>query len=96
MGVYPAALPESLRTKLGLAHSTGILVLNVEKGGPADRAGVLLGDVLIALDSTPMEKVEDLQTFCASGVMGNAVKAKFIRGGALAESNIVLGERPRA
>jgi S1-C subfamily serine protease len=52
--------------------------------------------VLIALDATPLEKVEDLQAFCASGVMGKAVKAKFIRGGALAESNIVLGERPRA
>jgi S1-C subfamily serine protease len=96
VGVYPAALPESLRTKLALPHSTGILVLSVEKGGPADRSGVLLGDVLIALDSTPMEKVEDLQTFCASGVMGKAVKAKLIRGGALAESSIVLGERPRA
>jgi S1-C subfamily serine protease len=96
VGVYPAPLPESLRTKLALPNSTGILILSVEKGGPADRAGVLLGDVLIALDSTPMEKVEDLQTFCASGVMGKAVKAKFIRGGALAESSIVLGERPRA
>jgi S1-C subfamily serine protease len=78
-----------------MQNSSGMLILNVEKGGPADRAGVLLGDVLISLNSTSMEKVEDLQSFCASGVIGQAVKARFIRAGALFETSIVLGERPQ-
>jgi S1-C subfamily serine protease len=95
VGVYPAAIPESLKSKLSLQNATGILILNVEKGGPAERAGVLLGDVLISLDSTPMEKIEDLQTFCASGVIGKSVNARIIRGGALIEKSIVAGERPQ-
>src|SRR3984957_20508068 len=57
VGVYPVAIPESLKSTLSLKNATGILILNVEKGGPAERAGVLLGDVLIALDSTPMQKI---------------------------------------
>jgi S1-C subfamily serine protease len=95
VGVYPVAIPESLKSVLSLQNATGILILNVEKGGPAERAGVLLGDVLIALDSTPMEKIEDLQKFCASGVIGKSVNARIIRGGALIEKSIVAGERPQ-
>jgi S1-C subfamily serine protease len=95
VGVYPVAIPESLKSKLSLQNPTGILILNVEKGGPAERAGVLLGDVLISLDSTPMEKIEDLQTFCSSGVIGKSVNARIIRGGALIEKSIVAGERPQ-
>lgn len=95
IGVYSVAIPESLKSKLALQNATGILVLNVEKGGPADRAGVLLGDVLVALNSTPMEKLEDLQTFCASGVIGKSVNARFIRAGAIIETSVVAGEHPR-
>jgi len=95
IGVYSVPLPESLRSKLALQNSTGILILSVEKDGPAEAAGVLLGDVLISLNSTPIEKVEDLQSFSASGVIGKPVNARFIRAGALIEKSIVPGERPR-
>jgi S1-C subfamily serine protease len=95
IGVYPVAIPENLKSKLALQNSTGILILNVEKGGPAENAGVLLGDLLVSLNSTPMEKVEDLQSFCGSGVIGKPVNARFIRAGALIEKSIVAGERPR-
>lgn len=95
IGVYSVPVPESLKSKLALQNSSGILILNVEKGGPAERGGVLLGDLLISLNSKAMEKVEDLQTFCASGVIGKAVKARFIRAGAIFETSIVAGERPQ-
>ena len=95
VGVYPVAIPETLKSKLALQNSAGILILNVEKDGPAERAGVMLGDVLISLNTTAMEKVEDLQSFCASGVIGKAVNARFIRAGALIEKSIVAGERPQ-
>lgn len=95
IGVYPVAIPESLTSKLALKNSTGILILNVEKGGPADSAGVLLGDLLVALNTTPIGKVEDLQAFCCSGVIGKPVNARFIRAGTLIEKNIFVGERPQ-
>ena len=95
VGVYPAAIPESLKSKLSVSNDTGILILSVEKGGPADRAGVLLGDVLLSLGSAQMERVEDLQSFCASAPIGQAVNARFVRAGSLIELSIVLAERPR-
>jgi S1-C subfamily serine protease len=69
-------------------------VVNVEEDGPADRAGFLLGDLLLSLDSTPIEKISDLQNFCASGVIGKAVNARLIRAGALVEKSVAAGERP--
>lgn len=100
VGVYPVAIPESLKSKLALSNDTAILILNVEKGGPAERAGVLLGDVLLSLSSPsmeriPMEKIEDLQSFCGSAPIGKAVNARLIRAGSLVELSIVVGERPR-
>jgi len=98
VGVYPAAIPESLKSKLSVSNDTGILILSVEKGGPADRAGLLLGDVLLSLGSTQMERIEDLQSFCASapiGTIGKAVNARLLRAGSLIELSIVPAERPR-
>jgi len=95
IGVYPLAIPENLKSKLALQNATGILILSVEKGGPAENAGVFLGDLLVSLNSTPIEKVEDLQSFCASGVIGKSVNARFIRAGGLIEKSITAGERPQ-
>jgi S1-C subfamily serine protease len=95
IGVYPVAIPENLKSKFALQNATGILILNVEKGGPAENAGVLLGDLLVSLNATPIEKVEDLQSFCTSAVIGKSVNARFIRAGALIEKSIVAGERPQ-
>jgi len=95
VGVYPAAIPESLQSKLSVSNDSGILILSVEKGGAADRAGILLGDVLLSLGSAQMEQIGDLQSFCASAPIGKAVNARLIRAGSLVELSIVVGERPR-
>jgi S1-C subfamily serine protease len=95
VGVYPASVPENLKSKLSVSNDSGILILSVEKGGPAERAGVLLGDVLLSLGSAQMERVEDLQSFCASAPIGQAVNARLLRAGSLVELSIVPAERPR-
>jgi S1-C subfamily serine protease len=95
IGAYPVAVPENLKSKLNVQNASGILVLNVEKNGPADRAGILLGDLLLSLDSTTIEKIGDLQNFCASGVIGKAVNARLIRAGAITENSVTPAERPQ-
>ena len=94
IGVQPVALPDALRTSLSVAGKTGIMVVMVEPGGPADKAGVLLGDILVAVGDTQLEQVEDLQSFSDSGVIGKPVKARLIRAGAVREVAITIGERP--
>jgi S1-C subfamily serine protease len=95
IGIQVVALPDQLRTKLSLAGSSGLMVLTVEPNSPADKAGVLIGDILIAMADTTIEDADDLQQYSDSGVIGKTVAAKFIRGGALRELSLVVGERPR-
>lgn len=94
IGVQPVAIPDALRKSLSVTGKTGVIVVQVEPNGPAERAGVLLGDILLGIDGTQLEHIEDLQTFSDSGVIGKAVKAKLIRAGETREVNITIGERP--
>jgi S1-C subfamily serine protease len=94
IGVQPVAIPDALRTSLSVTGKTGVMVVKVEPGGPADQAGVLLGDILVGLGDAQLEQIEDLQSFSDSEVIGKPVKARVIRAGAFREVAITVGERP--
>lgn len=94
VGIQPVAIPETLRASLSVPNEGGVMVVSVERGGPADQAGVLLGDILLGIGSTQLDQIDDLQAFSDSGVIGKPVKAKLIRAGALHEVEITIGERP--
>ncbi len=49
LGMQPVQLPETLRRSLELSQNSGVIVVSVESEAPSDRAGVLIGDILIAL-----------------------------------------------
>ncbi len=94
IGAQPVAIPEDLRAKLSLRGEGGIMIVKVESGGPADRAGLLLGDILVGMGDAVVEGIEDLQAFSDSGVIGKTVKARVVRAGALRDLQITIGERP--
>ena len=81
----PSRLPEPLRGRLGLTGETGLIVVTVEPDGPAAGAGVLLGDVLVALDGAPVGDLEDVQARLGPDRIGAAVPAVLIRAGARTE-----------
>ena len=99
VGLQPIALPEHLRTKLNLPAESqgaaGLMVLSVEPDGPAGRAGIVLGDVLAALDGKAVTDTGEVQEFLGSEYVGKAVKASLVRGGEPAEVTITIGERSR-
>jgi S1-C subfamily serine protease len=87
VGLQPIALPKP--------HLAGVIVLSVEPGGPADRAGLLLGDILVALNGKPVKDTDDVQSVLEPDFVGKPVKATLVRGGAPTEVSITIGERPR-
>jgi S1-C subfamily serine protease len=99
VGLQPIPLPEHLRTKLKSAEGGsiegGLIVLSVESDGPAGRGGILIGDVLIALDGTSVTGTDDVQEFLSGDRVGKPLKASLLRGGELTERTITVGERPR-
>jgi len=94
IGAQPVGIPDALRASLHLTAKSGIMVVKVEDDGPADRAGVLLGDILVSLGDTTLEEFEDLQSISDSGIIGKQVKARVIRAGVIQELSITVGERP--
>jgi S1-C subfamily serine protease len=94
IGSQPVGIPEAQRSAVSLSNKSGIMVVKVEPGGPAEKAGLLLGDILLSLENVTLEHIEDLQNFSDSGVIGKPVKAKVIRAGALRDVSITIGERP--
>jgi len=95
IGVQPVAFPDRPRERLSIPTKGGLIVLTVEPNGPADKAGVLVGDILIGLGDTPVEQTDNLQAYCDSDVIGKSVQVKLIRGGALKELILTVGERQR-
>ena len=93
LGMQPVSLPESLKKTLNLSSLAGVIVVNVEPNGPADKAGVLIGDVLIAVDGTPVSDTGDIQAKLGSHSVGQTLNMQIIRGGALVEVALIIGER---
>jgi S1-C subfamily serine protease len=94
IGVQAVALPDPVSTRLGISLKAGLLVLTVEPDGPTDKAGLLIGDLIVAVGDTPVGSTEDLQVFSDSAVIGKNVKVKLIRGGEPKEFIVTVGERP--
>jgi len=94
IGVQSVPLSAELQKKLTIPNQSGLMALAVESGGPAEKAGLLIGDIVIGLGDVRAEQTSDLQTYSASGVIGQSLKIRFIRGGELKESTLTVGERP--
>jgi len=89
----PVAIPDSLAQKLGLSQPSGLVLVGVEPGSPADQAGLLLGDVLVALANQIVTDSDDLQRALASTTVGTATTATIIRGGEKKSIAVTPGER---
>jgi S1-C subfamily serine protease len=82
LGVHLQAIP------------TGVIVLAVENGGPADKGGIVVGDVITAVDGAKVEDVDDVYGRLTSATVGKTLVVEVLRGGAPASVNVTVGERP--
>ena len=87
-------IPEPLRKSAGVNREAGLLVMHVESGGPADSAGVFLGDVLLDIDGHGLTDLDDISEPLAKKGAGQEVQTTLIRGGQQLQVKIRVGERP--
>jgi S1-C subfamily serine protease len=79
----PAPLPAALRERF--ARPNGLRVAEVVAGGPADRAGLRAGDLLISAGGRPVQKAQDLQRLMFSEAIGQPLAITVMRNGALVD-----------
>ena len=93
IGVHPVSVPGADRDR-GVT-SNGLLVHSLEADGPAERAGLMVGDILISMEGgsldTPLRLLEEL----GGKRVGESVSLGVIRGGNSIEITVVVGERPQ-
>lgn len=76
-------------------HHKGLIVLSLDSGGPAAKAGVLIGDILVSLGGKSVEDTEDIQIALEGRAIGSAIDAEVSRGGESRSIPIAIGERPQ-
>ncbi len=91
IGVQPVRLPEALVNRLG--QEVGLLIVSVEPGTPADKAGLVLGDTLVGLDGERVRYLEELMALLSGDRVGKEAVARILRGGEVHEVSVVIGER---
>src|SRR5215471_2072148 len=88
------AIPETLQKAAGVNAASGLLVMHVEAGGPAETAGVFLGDILLEMDGLAFSELDDVSEALARKGAGQEVQTSLIRGGQRMELAVRLGNRP--
>ena len=69
------------------------MIVKVEDDSPAQKGGLMLGDILVGLDGTVVNDSEDLQTVLTNNRVGKTVPVEVIRGNALQTLQITVGQR---
>jgi S1-C subfamily serine protease len=95
IAMQPVEVPENMRSELPAETRAGLLVMHVEKGGPAEKAGVFLGDVLFELGGKTVEHVDAIQDSLATAKVGDVLQIRMIRAGEIKTVSITPDERAR-
>jgi len=70
----------------------GVLIMRIASYGPADRAGIIVGDVIVAIDEATIGDMEDLQKVLRQKKAGDRVAVTILRGRTRSKVGLVLGE----
>ena len=92
IGSQTVPLPSALREKLG-GQESGLLIVSVEQGSPAERGGLLIGDVLARFGDVRVDGTEALQGQLGPASVGANATLTVLRGGEPAEVTVTVGER---
>jgi len=89
----PVEIPETASKLLKREQSQGLLVSWLEEGGPAEKGGLFVGDILVAVSGQPVGDPDDLFSALNSDTVGKAITVEVLRGGRPETGNVTVGER---
>jgi serine protease Do len=75
-------------------QASGRLVVGITPGGPAERAGIRVGDVLLALDGFSTSGANSLRSFLEGSRIGSKVEARLLRDAVIATAWLTVAEHP--
>ncbi len=94
MGLLPDDLTNSERTAMGIESGNGILLTDVYSGGPAHKAGLQIGDVILEMNGEPVFSQRQALLISASTRPGDTVDVVGLRDGVRFTTTVTAVERP--
>jgi serine protease DegQ len=94
IGVEPQDITPELAESFGLTQKTGAIIAGVLKNGPADKAGIKPGDILIAIEGKAVNDTTDMLNLIAQLTPGNKAKMTVLRKNQQTALNVTIGKRP--
>jgi serine protease Do len=94
LGVSIQEITKDLADSFGMKNTNGALVAGVEKNGPADKGGLVAGDVILKFDGKAINSSSDLPRAVGAVKPGKAVNVEVLRKGASKTLSVVVGEAP--
>lgn len=95
IGVEPQDITPELAESFGLTRKSGAIIAGVLRGGPADKAGIKPGDILVAVDGKPVSDTTDMLNVIAQLTPGSKATMTVMRKNRESTIDIVVGKRPR-
>ncbi|HOA94283.1 MAG TPA: PDZ domain-containing protein, partial [Quisquiliibacterium sp.] len=96
IGVEPQDLTPELADAFKLPRKEGAIIAGVVRGGPADKAGVKVGDILVRVGGKPVANTAMMLNLIAQLSPGAPARFGLVRDGKELEIEITVGKRPRA
>ena len=95
MAVIPQDITDELAKAMNLKETSGALIGDVTKGGPADKSGMKRGDIIISFDGKQVENSSQLRNMVADTKPGTEVPVIVLRDSKKVELDVTLGTRPQ-
>jgi serine protease DegQ len=95
IGVEVQDITPELADSFKLANTHGVLIAGIVRGGPADRAGVKPGDILIEVDGKPIADSSAMLNLVAAAQPGKPAALKLIRNSSTLSMKVTVGKRPK-
>ena len=92
IGSQPVRIPAGQRG--GRTHERGLLIVELVPESPAARGGLLLGDILVAVDGQAIDDGESLQALLSGERVGRPIAVQVLRGGTPLALDVTVGQRP--
>ncbi|AOK03076.1 Do family serine endopeptidase [Burkholderia sp. AU28942] len=94
IGVEPQDVTPEIAESFGLQQKSGAIVAGVLQGGPADKAGIKPGDILVSVNGDEITDTTKLLNTVAQIKPGTPTKVHVVRKGKEFDVNVVIGKRP--
>lgn len=91
VGLQAARLSESITKEL--EQGTGLLIVSIENDSPADKSGLLVGDIIVTFDGEAIEQLDELLAMLNGERIDKKVSTQIVRGGQLQELSVTIGEK---